>query len=67
MRPNPGRLPDEADGYDEGKTYRVHVRLRNGYCTDPVEPQGWPASGRGACRWTLTGHPYDIIEWELLT
>lgn len=66
VRPNPGRLPDEADGTDEGKTFRVHVRLRNGYCTKEKEQLGWPASGRGACNWRLTGSPFDILEWEII-
>lgn len=63
MRPNPGHLPDDCDGTDEGKTFRVHVVLRNGYDTRGREPIGWPAPGT---RWTLTGHPFDIIEYEVI-
>lgn len=66
MLPNPGRCPPEADGIDEGKDYRVHVVLRCGYDTRRKEPQGWPATGRGACRWTLTGHPFDIEFYEVI-
>jgi len=66
MQPNPGHCPPEPDGTDEGKTHRVHVRLRNGYTTLGHEPQGWPATGRGACRRSLTRHPFDIVEWEVI-
>lgn len=65
-QPNPGHCPPEADGTAEGKDFRVHVRLRCGYDTRRKEPAGWPATGRGACRWTLTGHRCDIVEWELI-
>jgi len=61
MQPNPGYCPPEADGCDEGKTYRVRVRLRNG----KVPGESWPATGRGACRWTLTGDPWDIVAWKI--
>ena len=40
---------------------RVFVTLRNG--SKPKE--SWPADGKSACRWTLTGSPFDIIEFEV--
>ena len=64
MTPNPGHLPPEA----EGKRVRVH--LRNGELgrTDnsPMSPPGWAADGRNGCRWSLTGHPFDIVEYEVV-
>ncbi len=55
MRENHGHLPGEAEGR------RVRVRLRNGL--RPAE--SWPGDGRFGCRWTLTGDPFDILEWEI--
>ena len=66
MQPNPGHLPSEADGTDEGKTLRVHVILRSGYDSRERAPQGWAATGRGACNWRLTKSAFDILEWELI-
>lgn len=65
MKPNPGKCPPEA------KDKRVIVRLANGnICgreqVTPVSPIGWAADGRQACRWTLTGHPFDIVEYEVV-
>lgn len=63
MRPNTlGRCPPEAIGR------RVRVRLGNGkvYGGQPVSPTaplGWAAD---SCRWEITGHPFDIIAWELI-
>jgi hypothetical protein len=66
---NDGHLPDAACIIDpetgEVRGYhRVQVRLRNGWrSADP-----WPAGGgRPPTRWTLTGHPFDILEWEIAT
>jgi len=61
-----GRCPSEAAGK------RVRVRLRNGtlHGAEPASAEakaGWPADGKGACDWALTGNPFDIIEWELAT
>lgn len=56
MRPNPGHLPRAAEGR------RVRVRLANG--VRPASP--WAADGRGGCRWSLTGHPFDIAEYEVI-
>lgn len=53
-RPNPGHLPEEAIGK------RVRVRLVNG------EQHDWPADGKGGCSWAITGHPFDIAEFEVL-
>ena len=56
MKRNPGHLPHEAEGK------RVRVGLANGH--RPSEP--WAADGRGACRWTLTGSPFDIEFYEVV-
>lgn len=55
MLGNRGRQPPGTEGR------RVYVLLRNGM----RPPESWPADGRAACRWTLTGGPFDIIQWEL--
>lgn len=64
MQSNPGHLPDDAIGK------RVRVRLVNGAIgrTDdnPMSPAGWAADGKGGCSWALTGHPFDIAEYEVL-
>ena len=52
---NPGFCPPMLRGR------RVKVRLRNG--RQPEE--SWAADGPHGCRWTLTGHPYDILEFEV--
>lgn len=57
MKPNPGYCPREAIGK------RVRVTLANGIVV--VSP-GWPADGKGACRWTLLGRPHDIAEFEVI-
>ncbi len=54
MTPNPGHLPPEAAGK------RVRVVLRYGGVRQ------WPADGRGGCRWTLTGSPFDILHYEVI-
>ena len=38
------------------------MRLANGTLSE----QAWPADGKGGCRWTLTGHPYDIAEYQVV-
>jgi hypothetical protein len=53
---NDGRMPSIAAGK------RVRVRLRNGMCP----PESWAADGKLGCRWSLTGHPFDILEFEVL-
>lgn len=55
MKRNPGHLPPEAVGK------RVNVRLANG-----AVGRDWPADGKGGCRWSITGHPFDIAEFEVL-
>lgn len=55
MTGNLGRLPEEAEGK------RVRVRLRNGSVHS-----GWAADGRSGCRWSLTGSPFDIVEYQVL-
>lgn len=64
MIANPGALPPEAQGR------RVRVRLRNGALgrTDdnPMSPAGWAADGKGGCRWSLTGGPFDIVAYEVI-
>lgn len=64
-KPNRGRCPEEAKGK------RVAVRLANGNECDPspvttTSPPGWAADDKGGCRWTITGHPYDIKEYRIL-
>lgn len=66
MKPNPGHCPDEAIGK------RVIVRLVEGsVCgrdpVSPITPKGWAADGRHGCRWTITGHPFDIAEYEVIS
>lgn len=63
MKPNPGHCPEEAEGK------RVRVRLADGsMATDvPGAAPGWSADGRGGCRWTLTGSPFDIAEYEVIS
>lgn len=56
MRTNYGVCPADAAGK------RVKVRLRNGMKPE----QSWAADGRYGCRWTLTDHPFDIVEYEVL-
>ena len=62
--PNPGHLPARAIGK------RVRVLLANGRIgsTDdnPMSPPGWAADGRGGCRWTITGSPFDIKNFEVI-
>ena len=64
MTPNPGFCPPEAEGK------RVVVRLAHGGIgkadDNPMSPPGWAADGKGGCRWSLTGHPFDIAEFEVL-
>lgn len=63
MQPNPGFLPRVAIGK------RVRVLLANGARNrepDPSAPPGWAADGKGGCRWTLTGRPHDIKEFEVI-
>lgn len=63
MAPNPGHLPTKAIGK------RVRVLLADGTTNrdvDPSAPPGWPADGKGGCRWTLTGRPHDIAKFEVI-
>lgn len=61
---NPGCLPSDAIGK------RVRVMLANGTigAEDPRSdtPPGWPADGPNGCRWSITGHPFDIGGYEVL-
>ncbi len=64
-RKNPGRMPGECAGK------RIAVELRNGMiCGEtPIAsgvPGGWPADGKGACRWRLDGSPFDIVNFRIL-
>lgn len=61
MNPNPGHYPPEAIGK------RVKVRLRDGTIQGdkPVNTDsklGWAAE---TTDWSLTDHPFDVVEWEL--
>lgn len=64
MKRNPGYLPSDAMGK------RVVVLLANGMRggndNGPAHPPGWAADGRGECRWTRTGHPFDIERYEVI-
>lgn len=64
MKPNPGHLPPEAIGK------RVRVLLANGEPgrtdNNPMSPAGWAAEGRGGCRWSIEGNPFDIAEYEVI-
>lgn len=65
FRPNRGHCPSDLVGTDR----RVEVILANGSVVDPTPiaqavPGGWRADGRGGCRWTLTGSPFDIAYWR---
>lgn len=62
---NAGTCPARAMGK------RVAVILRNGsVCGEnPVangSPAGWPADGKGACRWSLEGSDFDIVKYRIL-
>ena len=56
VKQNRGSCPAEAEGR------RVNVVLRNGERSNG----SWPADGRVGCRWTLTGHPFDIDRYEVV-
>ena len=62
---NNGRMP----AFCKGK--RICVELRNSMICgeNPVadgSPLGWPADGLGGVRWSLDGHPLDIIRYRVL-
>lgn len=67
-RENAGTCPASAMGK------RVAVELRNGSrCGEqPVAngaPAGWPADGKGGCRWSFSTGPssaFDIIRYRIL-
>jgi len=54
MKPNPGHLPDEAEGK------KVMVELASGRIRGP-----WPADGRYGCRWARHGESYDIAYFKV--
>ena len=56
FRENTGRMPRRAAGK------RVKVVLANGR----IAEGDWAADGRAGCRWTITGHPFDIAGWKLV-
>lgn len=61
MTPNPGHLPAEAIGK------RVFVRLahgRMGAC-DP-KPESKPGWAADTTRWSITGSPFDVAEFEVV-
>ena len=64
MKPNPGHCPTEAIGK------RVVVRLAHGGIgradPNPTSPPGWAADGRTGCRWSKSGSPFDIAEYEVI-
>ncbi|HEX8402274.1 MAG TPA: hypothetical protein VF628_11285 [Allosphingosinicella sp.] len=64
MTANPGHLPTDAIGK------RVAVQLAGGaeskIDNGPMVPPGWAADGKGGCRWTLTGCPFDIARYRVL-
>jgi hypothetical protein len=66
---NDGSCPEEAKGK------RVEVILRNGKIVGPepiaqAVPGGWPADGRGACRWSRQGpnrcKDFDILFYRVI-
>lgn len=72
MKPNPGRLPEEA----VGKRVRVVLEKDRKTMTEPVYADalnpmcapGWAADGRGGCRWSRSKRPgpYDIAFYEVI-
>lgn len=58
MQRSPGYCPSIARGK------RVRGILANG--APFGSPAGWPADGKAACRWTRTGHPFDIEQYEVV-
>jgi len=65
MPANPGFFPEVAKGK------RVIVKLANGKVCgrEPVTsttPPGWAADGKQGCRWTITGHPFDIANYQVI-
>jgi len=56
FRPNPGHCPRDAQGK------RIRVILANGR---PAKGD-WAADGKTGCRWTKTGSPFDIAEYEVV-
>jgi hypothetical protein len=64
MIPNPGYCPHEATGK------RIRARLANGQIgksdDNVMSPPGWAADGKHGCRWSLSDHPFDIAEYEVL-
>lgn len=58
MQRNPGYCPSAAIGK------RVCGTLANGGSFGA--PGGWPADGKAGCRWTRTGHPFDIEKYEVV-
>ncbi len=72
-RPNNGKLPRScvvfAEDGEERKAYRkVHVRLRNGFCSRAAGHEPWPAAGANpATRWSIEPPgPFDIVEYEVV-
>jgi hypothetical protein len=61
-RENPGRQPRGT----EGKYVRVRLRGGQGVLEGLQPAEAWPADGRHGCRWTLTGHPSDIVAYEVV-
>ena len=58
LKPKLGHCPPEAIGR------RVRVRLVRD--ERGVAAHDWAADGRGGCRWSLTGSPFDIAEYEVI-
>lgn len=60
-----GEVPRGA----KGKRVRV-ILLGTGeeprYDDNPMSPMGWAADGKGGCRWTSTGDPFDITHYKIL-
>jgi hypothetical protein len=61
MKRNPGHCPSEAVGQ------RVAVQLRNGSIRGRDGELGWPADGKGGCRWAIHGwDQFDIIGFQVV-
>jgi hypothetical protein len=73
--PKPGPKWRQNEGYPSGKIpkgtrgKRVQVVMANGQMGKEsgvsTAPPGWAADGKGGCRWTLAGSPFDIA-WFLV-
>lgn len=68
--PDPSWLPNKGEVPKKARGKRVRVILAHGregsYSVGAGIPSGWAADGKGGCRWSLTGSPYDIAFYKVL-